>query len=404
MHRQSVVSFGAGCVGRGLLGQLLSEAGYAITFVEIDEPLIAALNARRGYTLRLVENDRREELTIPVEKTLHSFKEPDDVAQAILLASLVTTSVGVRSLPDIAPLIAAGIARRAENSITAPLNVMICENMQDASATFQGMVAGHIPPAHRAYFESHNGFVDVVVGRTIPRPTADMRARDCGLIIADTYRDLPANRPCFAGPIPNLVGLKPVDNFQAYIDRKLYLHNCGHALMGYLGHLRGHELTCEAFEDVEIYAVIERAFTESKAGLHFAYGIDEAELDAYVAELLPRLANRALPDTLVRLGRDPLRKLGPTDRMVGAARLAEKASVSPEALSWGIAAGYLFDYEGDPLAEELQRRIAAHGLAHVMEDVSGISPREPLGRLVLERYGRLNQYPQKSLPLALWLL
>ena len=79
MHHQSVVSFGAGCVGRGFLGQLLSESGYAITFVEIDELLIAALNARRAYTLRLVENEQREELTIPVEKTLHSFKEPGDV-------------------------------------------------------------------------------------------------------------------------------------------------------------------------------------------------------------------------------------------------------------------------------------------------------------------------------------
>jgi mannitol-1-phosphate 5-dehydrogenase len=375
MYQQSVVSFGAGCVGRGFLGQLFSESGYAITFVEIDDPLIAALNARRGYTLRLVEGEWREELTIPVEKTLHSFKEPDDVVQAIL--------------SDIAPLIAAGIVRRAERAIAAPLNVMICENMQDASATFQGMVAGHIPTVHRAYFESHSGLVDVVIGRTIPRPTVDMRAHDCSLIIADGYKELPVNRPRFVGPLPNIVGLKPVDNFKAYIDRKLYLHNCGHAIMGYLGYLRGHTFTYEASEDADIYSVVERAFAEAKAGLHDTHGIPEAELDEYITLLLPRLANRALPDTLIRLGRDPLRKLSPKDRLVGAARLAEKAGVSPEALSWGIAAGYLFDYAEDSLAVALQRRLTNEGLDIVMADVSGIAKDEPLGRLVVDRYTRL---------------
>jgi mannitol-1-phosphate 5-dehydrogenase len=389
MYRQSVISFGAGCVGRGFLGQLLSESGYAITFVEIDDPLIAALNARRGYTLRLVEGEWREELTIPVEETLHSFREPDDVVRAILSASLVTTSVGTRSLPDIAPLIAAGIVRRAECAIVAPLNVMICENMQDASATFRSMVAGHIPTMHRAYFESHSGFVDVVIGRTIPHPTADMRAHDCSFIIADGYKELPVNRSRFVGPFPNIVGLKPVDNFKAYIDRKLYLHNCGHAIMGYLGYLRGHTFTYEAFEDADIHSVVERAFAEAKVGLHDTYGIPEAELDEHITLLLPRLANRALPDTLIRLGRDPLRKLSPKDRLVGAARLAEKAGVSPEALSWGIAAGYLFDYAKDPLAVALQRRLTDEGLDIVMADVSGIAKDEPLGRLVVDRYTRL---------------
>ena len=60
-------------------------------------------------------------------------------------------------------------------------------------------------------------------------------------------------------------------------------------------------------------------------------------------------ANRALGDTVLRLARDPQRKLGPTDRLIGAARLAENASCSPNALSWGIAAGYCFDDANDPI-------------------------------------------------------
>lgn len=373
--------FGAGCVGRGFLGQLLSESGYTLTFVEIDEPLIDALNARRVYTLRLVESDWSADLTIPVARTLYSCTDETLVA-ALAETSLVTTAVGVRSLPDIAPIIAAGIVRRAERDVTAPLNVLICENMQDASVTFRAMVLQHIPAALHAFANAHVGFVDVVIGRTIPKPTPEMRTTDCSLIIADAYKRLPANRPRFVGPLPEIVGLIPTDNFTAYIERKLYLHNCGHAILGYLGYPRGHRFSYEAFADPAIRAVLERAFAEVRAGFVGVYAMDAAELDGYIAELHKNFANRALADTVVRLARDPLRKLGPKERLVGAARLVEQAGVTPDALGLVIAAAYRFDEASDPLAVELQRRIAAKGLAATMAAVSHIQANESLGQLV----------------------
>lgn len=384
-REKTALMFGAGCVGCGFLGQLLNESGYTLTFVEIDEPLIEALNARRAYTLRLVENDWREDLTIPVERALYS-RTDETLVTALAETSLVTTAVGVRSLPDIAPLIAAGIARRAERDVAAPLNVLICENMPDASSTFRGMVLQHVPAALHAYADAHVGFVDVVIGRTIPKPTPEMRALDCSLIVADAYKKLPVNRPRFVGPLPEIVGLVPTDNFTAYIERKLYLHNCGHAILGYLGYPRGHRFSYEAFADPAIRAVLERVFAEVRAGFAGVYAMDAAELDDYIAELHQNFANRALADTVIRLARDPLRKLGPEERLVGATRLVEKAGTTPDALSLAIAAAYRFDDAGDPLAVELQRRIAAEGLEAVMADVSGIQADEPLGKLVQAKY------------------
>lgn len=383
--KKTAVMFGAGSVGRGFLGQLLSESGYTLTFVEIDEPLIDALNARRAYTLRLVENDWHEDLVIPVERTLYS-RVHETLVSALSETALVTTAVGVRSLPDIAPIIAAGIIRRAERDVAAPLNVLICENMQDASATFRAMTLQHIPAALHAYADTHIGFVDVVIGRTIPKPTPEMRMANCSFIIADAYKKLPVNRPRFVGPLPEIVGLIPTDNFTAYIERKLYLHNCGHAILGYLGYRRGHVLSWQALEDPVIYDVLTRAFGEVRAGFRAVYDMDAVELDDYIAELLKGFANRALADTVVRLARDPLRKLGPKERLVGAARLVEKAGITPDALSLAIAAAYRFDDADDPLAVELQRRIAAEGLAAVMADISNIQADEPLGKLVREKY------------------
>ena len=58
------VMFGAGNVGRGFLGQLFSESGYRVVFVDIDGPLIARMRLQGHYTIRLVDNTRTEEVQV----------------------------------------------------------------------------------------------------------------------------------------------------------------------------------------------------------------------------------------------------------------------------------------------------------------------------------------------------
>ena len=387
---KSAVMFGAGNVGRGFLGQLFSESGYEVVFVDIDEPLITALNARQGYTIRLVDNDSAEEVTISPVRALHA-EETEAVAQALAEASIGATAVGVRALPHIAPLVAAGIARRAMCDTQASLNIIVCENLKDAAATFCRMVSEHLPTAYHDYLQARVGFVDTVIGRMVPPPTPQMRGQDPSFIVVEPYKELPVDRRGFVGPVPEIVGLEPCDNFGVYIARKLYIHNGGHAMLGYLGHLRGHAFGYQALEDAAIRPLFERALAESKSGIVAAYSAEAAWLEAHIADLTRRFANRALGDTVFRLARDPLRKLGPEDRLVGAARLAEKAGGTPEALSWGIAAGYCFDDANDPLAVTLQQRITAEGFDTVLADVSGIQTDEPLAALVQERYRRLRE-------------
>jgi mannitol-1-phosphate 5-dehydrogenase len=382
--------FGAGNVGRGFLGQLFSESGYEVVFVDIDGPLISALNARRAYTIRLVENDRAEEATICPVRALHTDQR-EAVTRALAGADIGATAVGVRALPQVAPLIAAGVARRAESGAEEPLNVIVCENMKDAADALRHMVGGHLPEAHRPYLQTHVGFIDTVIGRMVPPPTPDMRARDPSLIVVEPYKELPVNRRGFVGPIPLIVGLEPCENFHFYTARKLHIHNCGHAMLGYLGHLRGHTFGYQALADPAIRPLFERALAESRDGILAVYPAEADRLDTHIADVIRRLANRALGDTVFRLARDPLRKLGPEDRLVGAARLAQRAGTQPEALSWGIAAGYCFDHPEDPLAVELQQRIADRGFYATLAAVSGIQADEPLAGLVRERYDRLRK-------------
>ncbi len=385
------VMFGAGNVGRGFIGQLFSESGFEVTFVDVDDLLLAALSSRRAYTIQLVDNESSHLVEVAPVSALHSARQAGEVAAVLAQASLAATAVGARILPLIAPLVAEGIRLRAQLGSDGHLNIIICENLKGAAALFRQMVESHLPEDLHHYSRERVGFVDTVIGRMVPPPTPEMRAADPSLILVEPYKELPVDRSGFVGEIPTVVGMQPSDNFPAFTARKLYIHNCGHAVLAYLGYLRGYEFGYQALTDAWVRPILEQALRESRLGIVTEYGVEDSWLQSHADELLKRFANRSLGDTIFRLGRDPLRKLDPHDRLVGAARLAEKAGIFPQALSWGIAAGYCFDPAEDPLAADLQKRIAAHGIEAALADVSGILPTEPLGALVLERYRSLRE-------------
>ena len=385
---KSAVMFGAGNVGRGFLGQLFSESGYEVTFVDIDKVLIDNLNNNHCYHIEIVDNTTSSEITVYPVKALYSNNR-ESVELALSQANIAATAVGARVLPQIAPLVALGIAKRASQTNPEPLNIIVCENLKGAARIFRKNVGVHVPPEARSYFDEKVGFVDTVIGRMVPPPTMVMRALDPSLIAVEPYKELPVDRAGFVGSIPTISGMVPCDNFEVYTARKLYIHNCGHAMLAYLGYLRGYQFGYQALEDTAIRGLLKKALNESTAGIVAAYNAQPDWLASHAADLIHRFANRSLGDTIFRLGRDPARKLAPDDRLVGAARLAEKAGVEPQAISWGIAAALKFNPPDDRLASNLQHRLAQTGLDEVLAQTCQIQPGEPLAAMVHEKYERL---------------
>lgn len=379
--------FGAGNIGRGFIGQLYSESGYEVTFVDVDRPLIDALNEAGRYRIQLVDNERTEDVHVGPVRALHA-DEAQAVVEAVAGAEIMATAVGARALRSVAPNIAAGVRRRHTLGISVPLNCIVCENLKGAAGIVRDMVAEHLSAIERAYLEAHVGFVDTVIGRMVPPLTPEMRAHDPALIRVEPYKELPVDRSGLVGPVPSIVAMEACDDFFLYTARKLYVHNCGHAVLAYLGYLKGHTYGYQALSDPEVDDGLERAWRESIAGQVARYGTEAGWLEDHARELRRRFANRALGDTVFRLGRDPIRKLGPTDRLVAPARLAEAAGLAPEALSHAIAAALCFDPPGEPVAEELQQRLAQHGIDAVVAEVCGIAPQEPLAALVRRSYAR----------------
>jgi len=264
----------------------------------------------------------------------------------------------------------------------APLNCIVCENLKGAAEVLRGLVAKHLDGDERAYLDGYVGFVDTVIGRMVPPLSPEQRNRDPTLILVEPYKELPVDRSGFIGPIPTIEAMEACDNFVVHTARKLYIHNCGHAVLAYLGYLKGYTYGYEALEDPEIRAGLSAAWQESITGQVAHWGVSADWLRAHAEDLLSRFANRDLGDTVYRLGRDPIRKLAPDDRLVAPARLAERAGVQPSALATAIAAAFRFDPPQDPVATALQEQLAAHGVEAVLADVCQIQPHEPLARLV----------------------
>ncbi|MHB0878113.1 MAG: mannitol dehydrogenase family protein [Anaerolineae bacterium] len=382
------VIFGAGNVGRGFLAQLFTESGYRVVFVDVVAPLLEALNRRGSYTLQLVTDEEVTAYEIAgVSGVMATDREA--VADTLAQADLAATAVGVGALPKIAPVVAAGIEKRRLTGRAGALNIIVCENLKDAPLVFAEMLRPHLSAEGQQYLEERVGLVDAVIGRMVPIVPEELSKQDPSLVMAEPYKVLPVNRARFKGSIPAVVGMQAKDNFAAYVDQKLYTHNAGHAVLAYLGYLRRYAYGYEALEDRLILAMVRQALRESSGALAARHGIDPAEQQIHVADLLQRFHNRRLGDTVFRLGRDPLRKLAAKDRLVGAASLVLDTGGRPDALAWGIAAALCFDPDGDPSAAKLQSMLAAQPVAAVLQAVSGLAPRSALTAMVAERYEAL---------------
>lgn len=385
------VHFGAGNIGRGFLGQLYFESGFGVTFVDVAEPVVAALQHWKGYPILLVDEHTREVEVSGVD-AVHA-SDVAAVAECLAGAEVASTAVGVNALPHVAPVLAAGIARRMDSPGAGPLNIIVCENMLDAAAALRAHVIEALPPEKRGALDTWVGFVNASVGRMAPVMPPPGPGEHPLRVCVEPYCTLPVDKAAFRGAIPQVAHMAPRDNFAGYLARKLFLHNMSHAAAAYLGHARGHAFICDAAADPAVHEVVVGALEESCAALHKAYGLDHQALVEHGRDLVRRYKNRALGDQVGRVARDPLRKLGGSDRLCGAALLCERHGIAPRCIAMAAAAALHYDDEHDPRAQELQARLSRDGLSNVLETVCELPAGGSAACLVEEEY---NRFPPES--------
>ena len=147
-------------------------------------------------------------------------------------------------------------------------------------------------------------------------------------------------------------------------------------------YLRGHKYLFDAANDPWIVAALEGVYDETGRALSAKHRIPLEEHKKFTASSLHKLQDRNIIDYVERNARDPIRKLGPEDRLVGSARLVMQHGIEPKHLARSIAAAIHYAEPTDSSAKSLLELLQKGGIDGVLKDICKIDPQEPLGRLV----------------------
>jgi mannitol-1-phosphate 5-dehydrogenase len=387
---KKAIIYGAGNIGRGFIGQLFSQSGYEVVFFDVNTLVIDRLNLDHRYPLRIINNNGYREELIENVRGVNS----SDINKAIgeiASADIMAVAVGVNALPSIVKTIASGLTQRWQNDNFLPFNIIICENLFNANHILDKLIKQELETRYHQYFNDTIGLVEASIGRMVPKILSEIQQDNPLQICVEEYCELPVDKSAFKGKIPEIVNMMPFTPFNYYIQRKLYMHNMAHSLSAYLGFYEKKQYLWEACEDYKVKIIALRALFESSLAISEENNIQVKVLYEHAEDLLFRFGNKALGDTIERVGKDPVRKLSRNDRLIGAGIMCQKYGINPVFISIGIAAGFVFTPSNDEMAVTVQERISEKGIANAISESCGIDASNNMFGMVVSFYEMFKQ-------------
>jgi mannitol-1-phosphate 5-dehydrogenase len=402
-----LVQIGAGNIGRSFIGQIFSRSGWEVVFVDVDPRITALLNEARFYTVVIKREGQADERRRIGPVRAVDGRNTEAVTGELVTADLAATSVGKGALPKVLPVLAGGILERSRRCPGLPLDIIIAENVRDAADLFRTVIGETLSPQTpsaapvetappetpsavsavidgAAAYKPWSGLIGLVetsIGKMVPIMREEDLALDPLQLFAEAYETLIVDRLGFRGPLPDIPAIHPVEDIAAYVDRKLFIHNMGHAAAAYLGYRQdpAKTLLAETLALPGVEAGVRRAMEESAAALvreyPAAYG--ERDLADHIDDLIGRFKNRALGDTVHRVGRDLKRKLSRDDRIVGAMLLCARRGLPFGAIAEVYRAALDFAAPGEkgvllPGDAQFREEILPRGIEAALREVSGL--------------------------------
>ena len=344
MEKKILVQFGAGNIGRSFIGRVFGTNGYEAVFVDINNTVIDTLNREGRYTIVIKKNNVPDKIVeVPNVRGINS-QDVEAVKKIIREADIIATSVGKNVLPIIAGPIAAGLTGRQNKHPGKPVNIILAENLHNGAEFFRNALKPHLPESFP--LKDYVGIIETSIGKMVPIMPMEVIKENPTIVYSEEYNNLIMDKKAFLGEVPNIPEIMAVDNIAAYVDRKLCIHNLGHAAVSYLGNLSVPKAVYlyEILANPEIFSCVRFAMMQSAEALLKEYpGVFTKEsLVNHIDDLLERFRNRALGDTIFREGRDLPRKLFRDDRVLGAARLCIKHHLPYDAIIDVFLAGIRF--------------------------------------------------------------
>ena len=389
---KKMIQIGAGNIGRACIGRLFHQANYKIYFSDINAELISMIHEIKEYNVRMVGKDFDE--TIKIDNVDKVSEDREEFVRLSNEIEIITTAVGVNILPKIASFIVDIINIRHKYQNNNPLNIMACENTTGASSKLKESVYNLLDLNIREWIEKEKNiaFPNVAIDCIVP----NIENENPLTVTCENFADLIIDRNVFIGNFPNVEGLSLKENLNAYIERKLFTLNTGHAITAYLGAQKNKETIYEAINDSEIKNIVLGAMRESGEVLIKRHGFRSEEHKAYIQKILNRFFNPYLKDSVFRVGREPMRKLSYNDRLIKPILGTLEYNLRHDNLLKGVISAFKFYSPDDKESVELKRMLKNEKLEKVILKITELDiNKEKEKELYNEIYNELK--PKKIL-------
>jgi mannitol-1-phosphate 5-dehydrogenase len=377
---KKLVLFGAGKIGRSFVGQLFALSGYEVVFVDISERVIKELNLRNEYNV-IIKSAHPDKIIRVCNVRGVIANEQDKVAREIADCDIAAVSVGQANLKKIVPVIAKGLILRRKKESTVPMDIILAENMHNADRYMNQLLRHELDNNYP--IDDLVGLIETSIGKMVPIIPQAVQEEDPLVVYAEPYNTLILDKKAFKNPIPEVNGLAPKENIKAWVDRKSYIHNFGHAASAYAGFNADPSITflADILNITSVKEFTRHAMLQSADVLMKKHPLEFTlpDLTDHIDDLLSRFENRALGDTVFRVGCDLKRKLHRNDRILSPLIQGIKTRSTIDKIARTFAYGLYFRakdengkmYPGD---EEFDDALREKGLFYVLINLCGLDP------------------------------
>lgn len=383
------IILGAGRIGRGFVTELMTLNHVQVTFFDAMPAMVQSLNEQGEYTIHVLGNpelDLRKTDVIAYETS-----DTDKLAECWQEADFVFTACGGKNLKSVGATLASAFKKMAAAGKLHVSNIVTCENWIDPAKDLKEGILENLSTEEAEEFEKYTGVSEAVIlctGTGAPDPSKVTNPMDTWV---QNLRYLPIDRDRIRGELPELEYVEFVPAFGDLLKQKIYTNNTSVATVAYLGRLLGKTYVAESANDPQIEPILDGVYAEINQALVKGLGINEESQLAFSKRAKAKYTDPDIIDVVTRIGRDPIRKLGPEDRFIGPMTIAVNAGVRPENIALGCAAALYFENPEDESAVELARLRREKGIDYILEHISKLDLNSPVAKEIKEAIETLKQ-------------
>lgn len=334
-----ITIIGAGKTGRGFIGRLAAESSADILFIDKDKALVNELNERKSFDVSFFGGVRED-----MKVTGYRAVTWDDADLSD--SELIVVSVCGPNLKD--------VGEKLGKLLTEDKHyyIITAENYAKPSKVLKDAI----------------GLENISVSEATVFCTT---IENGGLnISSENYPYLQCDADLLEGYVPEISAIKPVGEFGNFLTRKLFTYNAASCVIAYLGYLKGYTDYAQAANDEDVLELLDKNYEVTNKVLCQEFGYTEEDQREFALLSRNKFCDKTIVDTVARNAREPQRKLGNTERIIGPMQLINKYNEDASVLEMTAAAMLLYDNDGE---DEWRKIKAENTPEEILEKICGLT-------------------------------